>query len=68
MWVINFPINLVFFLTIPDVRFGPKCAKLYPVSFFLSIAWIGLISYVLTWMITVIGYTLGIPDSVMGLR
>ena len=30
-------------------------------------AWIGAISYVLTWMITVIGFTLSIPDSVMGL-
>lgn len=66
-WILFFPFNLIFFLTIPDVRFGGKCAKLYPLSFVLCIAWIGAISYVLTWMITVIGFTIGVPDSVMGL-
>jgi Ca2+/Na+ antiporter len=30
-------------------------------------AWIGGLTYVLAWMTTVIGYTFGIPDSVMGL-
>ena len=43
-WVLCFPFNLLFFLTIPDVRFGGKCAKLYPLSFVLCIAWIGVIS------------------------
>ena len=43
-WILFFPFNLIFFLTIPDVRFGGKCAKLYPLSFVLCIAWIGAIS------------------------
>ncbi len=42
------PMNILFFLTIPDVRY-PKCGKLYPVSFVMCMAWIGLISYVVTW-------------------
>ena len=29
--------------------------------------WISLFSYVMVWMITVIGFTMGIPDTVMGL-
>jgi Ca2+/Na+ antiporter len=33
----------------------------------MTCAWIGGISYVLVWMITVVGFTFGIPDSVMGL-
>ena len=33
----------------------------------MSILWIGFLTYTLIWMVTVIGYTLDIPDSVMGL-
>ena len=58
--------NMLFFLTIPDVRY-PVCAKFFPLSFAMCMAWIGAISYLLTWMITVIGFTLAIPDTVMGL-
>ncbi len=36
-------------------------------TFLLAIAWISLYSYMMVWMITVIGFTLGIPDTVMGL-
>ena len=36
-------------------------------SFLISVVWISLYSYVMVWMITVIGFTLGIPDTVMGL-
>ena len=35
--------------------------KLYPLSFVMCMAWIGGISYVVTWMITIIGVDLGIP-------
>lgn len=33
----------------------------------VAITWISLYSYVMVWMITIIGFTLGIPDTVMGL-
>lgn len=33
----------------------------------MCMAWIGAISYELTWLITVIGYTIQVPDTVMGL-
>jgi Ca2+/Na+ antiporter len=65
-WGLYLPLTLVFFITIPDVRY-PKLAKFYPLSFFMCMAWIGAVAYVVTWMITIIGYTFGIPDSVMGL-
>merc|ERR1712223_1692277 len=33
----------------------------------MAIIWISIYSYLMVWMITVIGFTLGIPDTVMGL-
>ena len=65
-WLCFFPTNLLFFLTIPDVR-RPSCVNWFPVSFAMCMAWIGAISYEVTWLITVIGYTIRVPDTVMGL-
>merc|ERR1712012_521809 len=45
----------------------PKCVKWFPLSFFMCIAWIGVVAYEVTWLITVIGYTIKVPDTVMGL-
>ena len=39
----------------------------FVLSFFISVTWICLYSYVMVWMITIIGFTFGIPDTVMGL-
>lgn len=86
-WIMFLPVELLFFLTIPDVRRAPskdssslpeqeqsvKCCssnifrKLAPLSFVLCVSWIGVISYLVTWMITIIGFTIGVPDTVMGL-
>ena len=44
-----------------------KTTLRFVVSFLISVVWICLYSYVMVWMITVIGFTLGIPDTVMGL-
>jgi len=86
-WALFFPVELLFFLTIPDVRRATpkhsdslpdrdqsiKCCtsnilrKLAPLSFVLCVSWIGVISYLVTWMITIIGFTIGVPDTVMGL-
>lgn len=65
-WLCFFPVNLLFFLSIPDVR-RPKCVKWFPLSFFMCIAWIGVVAYQVTWLITIIGYTIQVPDTVMGL-
>ncbi|KAL1116889.1 hypothetical protein AAG570_005358 [Ranatra chinensis] len=40
---------------------------MYALAFFMCLAWTALISYVVAWMITIAGYTLNIPDSLMGL-
>lgn len=65
-WLCFFPVNILFFLSIPDVR-RPKCVKWFPLSFLMCIAWIGVVAYEVTWLITVIGYTIQVPDTVMGL-
>ncbi|KAL0277177.1 UNVERIFIED_CONTAM: hypothetical protein PYX00_004543 [Menopon gallinae] len=63
---VSWPIALVLFLTIPDCR-KEKKQKLWPLTFIMCIVWIATTSYVVSWMITVVGDTMSIPDSVMGL-
>ena len=36
-------------------------------TFLLSIVWIAVFSYLLVWMVAILGFTLGIPDSIMGI-
>ncbi|XP_022904797.1 sodium/potassium/calcium exchanger 4 isoform X4 [Onthophagus taurus] len=65
-WIFTWPIHLVFFFTIPDCE-KPRFKKWFPLTFMMCIIWIGSLSYVVAWMITIIGDTLKIPDSVMGI-
>ncbi|XP_040563494.1 probable sodium/potassium/calcium exchanger CG1090 [Lepeophtheirus salmonis] len=65
-WAFLYPLNFISVKTIPDCR-QEKFAKYYVVSFFIAISWISLYSYVMVWMITIIGFTFGVPDTVMGL-
>ncbi|XP_046396628.1 sodium/potassium/calcium exchanger 3 [Ischnura elegans] len=65
-WVAVWPIHLVFFLTIPDCE-RPALKRWFPLTFLMCIVWIGSLSYVVAWTITIIGDTLKIPDSVMGI-
>jgi len=36
-------------------------------SLFSCVSWIGVVAYQVTWLITIIGYTIQVPDTVMGL-
>ncbi|XP_022118341.1 sodium/potassium/calcium exchanger 3 [Pieris rapae] len=65
-WIITWPIHLVFLFTIPDCE-KPKFKNWFPLTFLMCIVWIGSLSYIVAWMITIIGDTLMIPDSVMGI-
>ncbi|KAK7152357.1 hypothetical protein R3I94_008628 [Phoxinus phoxinus] len=66
LWVLSLPAIVLLFLTIPDCRrrFWRKC---YMITFLMSAVWISAFTYVLVWMVTVVGETLGIPDTVMGM-
>uniref|UniRef100_A0A336KNY8 CSON013123 protein n=1 Tax=Culicoides sonorensis TaxID=179676 RepID=A0A336KNY8_CULSO len=65
-WGIVYPIHYMCRLTMPDVK-TEKYRNWYPFTFFMSMVWISLYSYFMVWMIVIIGATLGIPDTVMGL-
>lgn len=65
-WLVMLPASLLLAITIPNST-NPKCPRVFPLTFLLSIAWLGVLSYMAVWMVTIIGYTLSIPDSVSGL-
>ncbi|KAF7274645.1 hypothetical protein GWI33_012690 [Rhynchophorus ferrugineus] len=65
-WYTLYPIHFFCIYTMPDCR-SEKYRNWYPFTFFVSMVWISFYSYFMVWMITIIGYTLGIPDTVMGL-
>ncbi|XP_006622720.1 sodium/potassium/calcium exchanger 3-like [Apis dorsata] len=65
-WLITWPINFVLLITIPDCR-RSTLKSWYPLTFIMCIIWIASTSYIVGWVITVIGDTFRIPDSIMGL-
>ncbi|XP_010880555.1 sodium/potassium/calcium exchanger 4 isoform X1 [Esox lucius] len=65
-WLISWPLLLLLFFTIPNCA-KPRWEKFFMLSFILSTVWIAVFSYFMVWMVTVIGYTLGIPDVIMGI-
>ncbi|XP_014254457.1 probable sodium/potassium/calcium exchanger CG1090 [Cimex lectularius] len=65
-WHLCYPIHYTAQATMPDCRLE-KYANWYPFTFLVSMIWISFYSYIMVWMITIIGSTLGIPDTVMGL-
>lgn len=51
-WIYTWPIKLLLTLTIPN----PKIyRRWYPLTFVMCVIWIGLNSYMIVWMMTVIG-------------
>ncbi|XP_015601790.1 sodium/potassium/calcium exchanger 4 [Cephus cinctus] len=62
----TWPLRLILFITIPDTRYK-KMRNCYPLTFIICVIWIAISSYLVSWMITVIGDTLGIADSIMGI-
>ncbi|XP_068174105.1 sodium/potassium/calcium exchanger 5 [Antennarius striatus] len=66
LWVLSLPIIVLLFLTVPDCR-KRFWKKWFMITFFMSAVWISGFTYLLVWMVTVVGETLGIPDTVMGL-
>ncbi|XP_076245998.1 sodium/potassium/calcium exchanger 4 [Calliopsis andreniformis] len=65
-FVLIWPLKFLLFVTIPDVR-RERLSNWYPVTFVMCVIWIAIASYLVSWMMTVIGDTIGIPDSIMGI-
>ncbi|XP_044014574.1 sodium/potassium/calcium exchanger 3-like isoform X2 [Aphidius gifuensis] len=65
-FILTWPIRFVLFITIPDTRYK-RLRFWYPITFIMCITWIALSSYLASWMTTIVGDTLGISDSIMGI-
>ena len=65
-WIVVLPLVTLFYFTIPDCR-KERWKRFYMLTFLLAVLWIAGLSYILVWMVSVIGYTFGIPDVIMGL-
>ncbi|XP_013382398.1 sodium/potassium/calcium exchanger 3 [Lingula anatina] len=66
-WVAMLPVSALLFLTVPDSRRGGVWKRLFLLSFIMSVVWISGFSYVMVWMVAIMGDTWNIPDAVMGL-
>ncbi|XP_077379519.1 sodium/potassium/calcium exchanger 3-like [Festucalex cinctus] len=65
-WLTMWPLSLLLFFTVPNCG-KRRWEKWFMVTFFTATIWIAGLSYIMVWMVTVIGFTLGIPDVIMGI-
>ncbi|MBN3313994.1 NCKX4 protein, partial [Atractosteus spatula] len=65
-WLVSWPLSLLLYCTVPNCIL-PRWHKWFMVTFLMSTLWIAIFSYVMVWMVTIISYTLGIPDVIMGI-
>uniref|UniRef100_A0A8C4VQW1 Solute carrier family 24 member 4 n=1 Tax=Gopherus evgoodei TaxID=1825980 RepID=A0A8C4VQW1_9SAUR len=65
-WIVTWPLLFLLFCTIPNCN-KPRWENFFMLTFILSTLWIALFSYFMVWMVTITGYTLGIPDVIMGI-
>ncbi|XP_042321420.1 sodium/potassium/calcium exchanger 3 isoform X2 [Sceloporus undulatus] len=65
-WLFTWPLSLLLYFTVPNCN-KPRWEKWFLVTFAASTIWIAAFSYIMVWMVTIIGYTLGIPDVIMGI-
>ncbi|XP_066491140.1 sodium/potassium/calcium exchanger 5 [Tiliqua scincoides] len=66
LWVLSLPIITLLYLTTPDCR-RQFWKNWFMLTFLMSAVWISVFTYVLVWMVTIVGETLQIPETVMGL-
>ncbi|KAJ6661330.1 hypothetical protein lerEdw1_014958, partial [Lerista edwardsae] len=65
-WLFTWPLCFLLYFTVPNCN-KPHWEKWFLVTFASSTLWIAGFSYIMVWMVTIIGYTLGIPDVIMGI-
>uniref|UniRef100_A0A4W6FAE4 Solute carrier family 24 member 3 n=1 Tax=Lates calcarifer TaxID=8187 RepID=A0A4W6FAE4_LATCA len=65
-WLLAWPLCLLLYFTVPNCSM-PRWENWFMLSFISSTLWIASFSYIMVWMVTVIGFTLGIPDVIMGI-
>ncbi|XP_030243724.1 sodium/potassium/calcium exchanger 4 [Drosophila navojoa] len=60
-FAIKYPAILLLAVTTPSAR------SIYVFCLLMAIAWISVLSYLVTWSLTIVGHNIGVPDSIMGL-
>ncbi|XP_078391843.1 sodium/potassium/calcium exchanger 3-like [Cetorhinus maximus] len=65
-WLISWPLSFLLYCTVPNCS-RARWEKYFMATFICSTLWIALFSYIMVWMVTIIGYSLGIPDVIMGI-
>lgn len=65
-WLCMVPLMRILRWTIPPCHYE-SYQKFVALTFVMCIFWIAVCSYFIAWMITILGNTLEVPDSVMGL-
>ncbi|KAJ6669496.1 hypothetical protein lerEdw1_000044 [Lerista edwardsae] len=60
------PIVFPLWASLPDVR-NPPSKRFFPITFFGSISWIAVFSYLMVWWAHQVGETIGISEEIMGL-
>ncbi|KAM7000324.1 sodium/potassium/calcium exchanger 3-like isoform 2-T2 [Tautogolabrus adspersus] len=65
-WLLSWPVSVLLYFSIPDCNL-PRWERWYLLTFLSSTLWIAVFSYLMVWMVTIISYTLGIPEVLMGI-
>ncbi|XP_052430720.1 sodium/potassium/calcium exchanger 3-like isoform X2 [Carassius gibelio] len=65
-WVLSWPLGCLLYYTVPNCVL-PRWERWFMVTFVASTLWIAVFSYLMVWMVTIISFTLDIPDVVMGI-
>ncbi|XP_070563658.1 sodium/potassium/calcium exchanger 3-like [Ptychodera flava] len=66
LWFTSLPVYCVLFLTVPDCR-TERWSSWFIVTFLMSTVWIMVFSYILVWMVIIIGYTFLVREEAVGL-
>uniref|UniRef100_H3DHA8 Solute carrier family 24 member 6a n=1 Tax=Tetraodon nigroviridis TaxID=99883 RepID=H3DHA8_TETNG len=65
-WLLSWPVSVLLHCTVPNCSL-PQWERWYLLTFLTSTLWIALFSYLMVWMVTIISFTLGIPEVIMGI-
>ncbi|KAB5571204.1 hypothetical protein PHYPO_G00222380 [Pangasianodon hypophthalmus] len=65
-WLLSWPLSCLLYYTVPNCLM-PHWEHWFMVTFVVSTLWIAVFSYLMVWMVTIISFTLDIPDVIMGI-
>ncbi|XP_061608931.1 sodium/potassium/calcium exchanger 3 isoform X1 [Phyllopteryx taeniolatus] len=65
-WVVTWPLGLLLYCTVPNCVV-PRWHRWFMITFVASTLWIAVFSYLMVWMVTIVSFTLDIPDYIMGI-